>query len=347
MKKITILLIFFVCAKFVDAQYTYITDRRFFEPTDLIGYDFKPDRIEIPNEMEDELEPGDYSFGISTNNLYVVGEGIKGVYNINNFAPENYGYKLTLMNARDALLQGHLKIILNKYAMVELLIFKRSPKEKEIIFYLPPISKKLQQQERAYFTDRGELAIAEPDSLWGKTIYPFLRIYTDKKVQQPLSMGDSTSISFIEEVTIEEKIKKTKASKKKKKELETEVAEMTETPEEVVEEMIEETVEEVSEEVAVEETAEGVEKKVKITKTYYVVLKSIIQYDDATTEDKTWKFEVKNVKSKADESAKMDEEKFQWEFVTAKGETIYMYLNGDNTVSTMEIGNERFLMRGF
>ncbi|MFT6355796.1 MAG: hypothetical protein ACJAYJ_000001 [Saprospiraceae bacterium] len=112
------------------------------------------------------------------------------------------------MNARDALSQGHLKVMVNKYTMVELVIFKRSPKEKEIIFYLPPISKNLQQMERGYFTDREELMIAEPDSLWGKTIYPFLRIYQSKKIQQPLSMGDSTSISFIKEVTIEEKIKK-------------------------------------------------------------------------------------------------------------------------------------------
>lgn len=345
MKKATILLLILAFAKIAEAQYTYITDRRFFEPTDLIGYDFKPDRMEIPNQTEDELEPGDYSFGISTNNLYVAGENIKGVYNINNFAPEDYGYKLTLMNARDAMLQGHLKIILNKYAMVELLIFKRSPKEKEIIFYLPPISKNLQQEERGYFTDRGELAVAEPDSLWGKTIYPFLRIYTDKKVQQPLNIRDSTSISFVEEIVIEEKIKKVKPAKKKKKNEEEMVEETIE--EAVEEEILEEPAEEMEEttEPIIEE--EEVEKKVKITKTYYVVLRSIIQYEDATTEDKTWKFEVKNVKSKADESAKMDEEKFQWEFITEKGEQIYMYLNGDNTVSTMEIGNKKYLMRGF
>jgi len=345
MKKATILLLILAFAKIAEAQYTYITDRRFFEPTDLIGYDFKPDRMEIPNELEEELEPGDYSFGVSANNLYVAGEEIKGVYNINNFAPEDYGYKLTLMNARDAQLQGHLKIILNKYAMVELLIFKRSPKEKEIIFYLPPISKNLQEQERGYFTDRGELAIIEPDSLWGKTIYPFLRIYTDKKVQQPLNIRDSTSISFIEEVTIEEKNKKNKSDKKKKKEEEEGVEETTE--EAVEEEILEEPTEEIAETTTPMTEDEDIDKRVKITKTYYVVLRSIIQYDDATIEDKTWKFEVKNVKSKADESAKMDEEKFQWEIITEKGEPIYLYLNGDNTVSTMEIKNEKYLMRGF
>jgi hypothetical protein len=97
--------------------------------------------------------------------------------------------------------------------------------------------------------------------------------------------------------------------------------------------------------IAMEE--EAVEKKVKITTKYYVVVRSIIQYEDATTEDKTWKYEVKNVKSRADESARLDEEKYQWELITAKGKLIYMYLNGDNTVSTMEIEDEKYLMRGF
>ena len=341
MKKTTFLLILLAFTKIATAQYTYITDRRFFVPNDLIGYDFRPDRMEIPNEMENELDPGEYSFGISTNNLYVEGEGIKGVYNINNFAPEDYGYKLTLMNARDARLQGHLKVILNKYAMVELVIFKRSPDEKEIIFYLPPISKNLQQQERDYFTDRGELVIEEPDSLWDKTIYPFLRIYKSKKIQQPLNMADSTSISFIKEVTIEEKIKKTKDDKKKKKEGE---------PEEiVVEETVSETISDVAltEEMSMDSTESDVEKKIKITTKYYVVVRAIVQYQDAAKEDKTWKYEVKNVKNKADEGAKMDEEKYRWEFITAKGEPIYLYLNGDNTVSTMEVEDEQYLMRGF
>jgi len=329
MKKYTFLFLLLTFAKIADAQYTYITDRRFFDPTDLIGYDFRPDRMEIPDEMEDEISAGDYSFGISFNNLFVEGENIKGVYNINNISPTDYGYKLLLMNARDARLQGHLKVILNKYAMVELLIFKRSPDEKEIIFYLPPIPKKLQQQERGYFTDRGEMLVEDPDSLWGQKIIPFHRIYTDQNIQQPLSMRDSTNISFVKEVTVEEKIKKTKPVKKKKKEKNKE------------------------EEVSMEEVMNAevdtvvVEKKVKIITKYYVILRSILTYDDGTQEDKTWKFETKKVNTRQDDNAKLDEEKYEWEFVTEKGEEIKLYLNGDNTISTMNIGNQRYLMRGF
>ena len=151
-------------------------------------------------------------------------------------------------------------------------------------------------------------------------------------------MADSTSISFVKEVKIEEKIKKAKGDKKKKKK----------NAEEMTEAVIDEEME--VENMPVDSTtmaADDVEKKVKITTKYYVIMRSIIQYDDATIEDKTWKYEVKNVKSKADESARLDEEKYQWEFITAKGEPIYLYLNGDNTVSTMEVKDEKYLMRGF
>ncbi|MFT4758476.1 MAG: hypothetical protein ACI9XO_002810 [Paraglaciecola sp.] len=79
MKKIPLLFLLLAISKIATAQYTYITDRRFFDPTDLTGYDFRPDRMEIPNEIETELDPGDYSFGISTNNLYVENEAIKKV----------------------------------------------------------------------------------------------------------------------------------------------------------------------------------------------------------------------------------------------------------------------------
>ena len=343
MKKINLLFLFLALTIIAEAQYTYITDRRFFVPTDLIGYDFRPDRMEVPNEIEEEVSAGDYSFGISTSNLYVAGDGIKGVYNINNFSSEDYGYKLTLMGVRDARLQGHLKVILNKYAMAELLIFKRSNDEKEIIFYLPAIPKTLQAQEREYFTDRGELVIEEPDSLWGKSIRPFLRIYQSKKIQRPLNMADSTLISFVEEVTIEEKIKKTKDDKKKKKE--------TGEPGEnvVTEEETEEIAEPTTENTSTEESdeSEDPDKKVKITKKYYVVVRSILEYEDATIEDKTWRYEIKKVNSKMDDGAKLDEEKYKWEFVTVKGEPIYLFLNGDNTVSTMQIEDEMYLMRGF
>jgi hypothetical protein len=327
--KTNFLLIFSLLAIGVQAQHSYISDRRFFAPDELIGYDFKPAMKEVPNDKQEDLDPGEYSFGITHTNLYVKGEGLEGVYNINNMQPEEYGFKLTLMNARDARLQGHLKVILNKYSMVETLIFKRSPTDKETIFYLPAIPGQVKEQEKAFFTDRGELAIAHPDSIWGKKFHPFLRIHTTDRVQERLRMKDSTTISFVEEITIEEK-----EVKKKKKDNAAPAADSL-------------AVDVAAAPSADSAAAASPDKKVKITKQYFVVERSFVQYEDGQREDKTWKYPVKRISDKEDKLAGEQEERFQWEFVNDKKDKIILYLNGDHSVSSMLINDKRYLMRGF
>ena len=99
MKSTWFFLLLFLCSTYLQAQYySYISDRRFFEPADMIGYDFKPTALEIPDQEEKEFDPGEYSFGITFNYLYAKGEGIEGVYNINNMQPADYGFKILLMN---------------------------------------------------------------------------------------------------------------------------------------------------------------------------------------------------------------------------------------------------------
>ncbi len=328
--KTNLLLIFLTLANWVQGQHSYLSDRRFYTPDELIGYDFKPSVKEVPNERQEELTPGQYSFGITHTNLYVKGEGLEGVYNINNMQPEDYGFKLTLMNARDARLQGHLKVILNKYGMVETLIFRRSPSDKETIFYLPAIPGKLKDEEKAYFTDRGELVFEEPDSIWGKKFHPFFRVHTLDKVQERLRMKDSTSISFVEEITIEEK-----DVKKKKKDRDSAAATVDSLAVNAATILVDSA------------AAASPDKKVKITKEYFVVVRSIVQFEDGMREDKSWKHQVKRVSVKEDEQAGAQEERFQWEFVNDKKEKIVLYLNGDHTVSSMIIEDKKYLTRGF
>lgn len=323
--------------------YSYISDRRFFSPEDLVGYDFRPDRMEVPNVSEKNLTPGEYSFGINFNNLFVEGEGIRGVYNINNISPTEYGFKLLLINARDARLQGHLKVIQNKWGMVEALIYKRSPTEKETIFYLPPIPGKLNDQERDYFTDRGELVIENTDSLWGKTFYPFFRIHLEKNIQEPLEIADSTSVMFFQTITLELKEKEKKKAKKNE-----EV-----TAEEMPQDSVEQTEEEEEftfvdgQEISPSEEKYVDPSKFKINKAYFVEVRSILQYEDGLREDKTWKYPIRKVVEREDELAKMNEERYQIDITGDKGKKIYLYLTGDKTVSTFEIDNQLYLMRGF
>ena len=220
--RIFLLAILFTLCMGLQAQdyYTYVTDKRFYDPTDLIGYNFVPSNMEIVDESERELDAGEVSFGITANNLYVGAENedFKGVYNLNNINSTEYGFILNLMQARDPSKTGHLKIISNKYGHVEALIFKGSRKENEIIFQLPHLKKYLEEAESKYFTDRHELIIEDPDSLWGKTFFPFLKMSPEISMQDRLQRSDSTYISFVEEVIIEEKpIKKRRARKKKVK----------------------------------------------------------------------------------------------------------------------------------
>lgn len=335
--KSNLVLFILMLASLAQAQYSYITDRRFFEAADLVGYDFRPFMKEIPNDRKEEIDAGVYSFGITFKNLYVKGPGIEGVYNINNMSPDEYGFKLLLMNARDARLQGHLKVILNKYSMVEALIFKRSPTEKEIIFYLSAIPGKMKEAEQAYFTDRGELAIESTDSLWGKSFRPFLRIHTEARVQERLRMGDSTTISFVKTVIVEEKDRKKK----------NEEAPVTENPAEPETPEVTPAAEAGEAAESPENTGDDAGKKVKITEEYKIVVRSIIQFEDGMREDKTWEYPVRRISEKEDKAAGQMEERFRWEFINDTKEEIILFLNGDHTVSSMHIGDKTYLMRGF
>ncbi len=202
------------------SQYSYISDRTFASPDELIGYDFRPAMREVPGELPEEIPVGKYSFGITRKNLYVEGPSIQGVYSVNNINTTEYGFIMMLMNARDPTIQGHLKIVVDPIGQVEGLIFKRSNKDKEVIFFLRIIPKEVEEAEAAYFTHKGEKKIKNIDSLWtGVHIRPFLRVFHNMGgIQQRILPSDSVYLNFYEITTIEEKKSITeKLSKKKKK----------------------------------------------------------------------------------------------------------------------------------
>ncbi len=331
--------LFLMLSNFLEAQstYSYISDRKFTDPSDLIGYNFLPNAMEVPNQREEEIEPGAYSFGVTLNNLYVNGEDIKGVYSVNNINPTEYGYKLNLMNARDPTIQGHLKIILNKYSYVDALVFKRSRKDEEMIFYQSPIPKKVLLTEKEYFTDRYDTLVENIDSIWGKAVQPFFQIHTTKNVQQRMQKSDSLKISFIETVTI---IDKTKKKKKKRKKDEEEVAEVDQ--EEATE------VDGEAEEELTEKEKKKRKKKIKIIKKYSIEVRAIVKYEDGSIEDKKEVYQIKKVAELEDDTAPPGGERFQLEFDTdKKGKSIFLYLTPERTISSLEIGAKRYLMRGF
>ena len=212
MKKTLLTLSALACLGAADAyaqvaQYSYISDRRFTSPDQLMGYDFKPAMREIPGEEPTELTVGSYSFGISRKHLYVEGAGIQGVYSLNEINTTEYGYILRTMNARDPTIQGHLKIIVDERAQVEGLIFKRSNNEREVIYFLRVIPEEVREAEEAYFTNKGEERVESLDSLWtGVEIRPFLRVFNNMGgIQQRVLPADSVNLRFYHVTTVEEK----------------------------------------------------------------------------------------------------------------------------------------------
>ena len=170
--------------------YSFMSDARFIQMEDFVGYNFVPRYKEIPDEGEEELSPGDYSFGLSTQKVYMKGSGIKGVYDIKEFQRTQYGYILKIINSVDARLQGHLKIIINKYYEAEALVFKRSPSEPEVIFYMSLIPKERRSIEKNFFTNWNQLGYTQQDSLWFTELRPFSKIFRQEKVNKRLTIED-------------------------------------------------------------------------------------------------------------------------------------------------------------
>ena len=414
--KIRLILFFFLMnltfALQAQDYYSYISDRKFKDPTDLVGYDFRPNEMDLRADGKKTLKPGEYSFGVTTNNLYVNGKGIKGVYSINNINSTDYGYKLLLMNARDPTIQGHLKIVLNNRDQVDALVFKRSVKEKEILFFQAQISESLRDKEDKYFTGKWEEVVETKDSVWGNVIRPFMQIHLDQNVQERLQPSDSMSIEFIETITVIDKSKKKGKKEKEEKEEEEEVVvtkvitkpvekeeekvvaapepeeaepqgevsayerrfkrysrkpkkeepKEEEPKEEVVEEKtieVEEVVAEVSTEDEYDPVIDGPKaydqvekkKKIKVVKEYFVKIRSILTYDDGTSEDKIWMHPVKRIiekeRKETHSDPKINEAKYRIEFVLKKGGSFYLYLTEKRTVCFFESNDKEYLMKGY
>ena len=322
-----LLLIIFLAFSFTvigQEDYSYISDRKFKDPTDLTGYDFVPGIMEIKGESQEELSPGEFSFGITQANLFVKGEGIEGVYSINNINSTDYGYKLHLINARNPAIEGHLKVVLNNRAQVDALIFKRTNKDQEVIFYQAQMPENQRNEEDAFFSSRWEQELEDKDSIWGTSIRPLFRIHENQRgIQERLRFADSTSIEFIQTVKIVDKRKKKKKNSTEAKPLPT-IAEALMLDEDQLKEI-----------------------GVKLKERRVIKLRSIVNYDDGTSEDLVVEYEVKKMTEREDETAAPDGEQYQIEFELEKRGPIYLYLTPKRTLSALEADGIRYLLKGY
>ena len=352
MKSQELILLFTLFITFsIQAQenYSYIFERKFKDPSDLVGYNFIPAKMEVPGTYDaKKLQPGDYSFGIARNRLIVNGDRkIGGLYEINNINSTNYGYQLILMNSRNPSIRGHLKVVLNKKHEAEAIIFKPENKANEIIFHLAEAPRKVIKKEIDYYTDLNEIVVDDVDSLWGQTIKPYMRIHMERGYQDRLYESDSTIISFVEKIAVKEKRKKIKKRKKKKEHI---------NPEELNEDEFEEEEEEGEEEEDDEfdkndrpnpmEEEPECDITQKTTKQYFIELKTVYRNADGTKESKFWSFSVKEFTEREDNQARKNEERYQLAFKYSRKKEVYVYLFKDRTISSLEIDGVRYLLRG-
>lgn len=314
----------------IDAQmvgYTYVTDRKFTDPTDLLGWQFRPAELEIKDQGKTTFFAGEYRFGVTIGNLFVEGPEIAGVYSINNINPTEYGYILNLMNARNPTLQGHLKVILNKQRQADAVIFKRSPKEKEMVFWLPLLSESDFRAEASWFTDRKEIFLPHADSLWGRHIHPFLLMDQQSGKQQRLVMDDSTYLQFSRE--IDRSIK----DKKKRKKGEVSLVDSLGL-----------TIEDLMADSLLREEA-GVTIEERIAD--FVRFKTRLVYDDGGTKWIEERHEIRRVTERADKKAREGGEKYLLEIELKSGDGLLLFLDTQRYVSSLEWGPRRYLMRGY
>ncbi len=201
-------------------QYSYISDRKFFSPDDLIGYTFLPSEKEYTDGDKDEINAGEVIFAITPQGVRISGGEYEGMYNAVSINSAKYGFIMKLMDARNPTEQGHIKFILDSKSNVDALVFKKNKDKPEVIFYQEQINDRTKKGDKKYFTDRKEMRVVNADSIWNQKILPFLRV--SQREQDRIVPADSVYIEFVKEAII-------KAVKEKP-------AEEVEKVEEVVEE---------------------------------------------------------------------------------------------------------------
>ena len=86
--------------------------------------------------------------------------------------------------------------------------------------------------------------------------------------------------------------------------------------------------------------------KVKLEKEFFIILNSFEDQEDGTRKLIADEFKIKKIEEREDEAARKGEERFQMDFTIDGNKHIYMFLLKDRTVSSIQLGQDKFLMRG-
>ncbi len=376
--KITNLLFLFLCVSFMavaqQTQYTYVTDRQFHQAEELYGYTLVPNEWEDASGSHGKLRPGEVTFSITRGYLIVTGGDAAGSYGVNRIERENGRVlRIHTLDSKDPSKQGSLKVILDDNKNIDAYIFRRSRNHDEIIYYQAGLSKTQKLKDREFFTDKNELVFSDDTEIWGSTIRPHF-VLTRSKCNR-LYIKDDVSLEFIEDVEvktkpIKEEILATKPVRKKKEEVVAVEDDFSDDDLDDLEDDEETTgadigffrmaddVDAVSEDEEFEDefdtpadampvtpapkAKQKKEKAPKEKRSYRMILR----YNEDSGGLKEETYTIKKWKRMTSQYSGDKEARYAITMDTNFGEVV-VYLNDKNAVSMVEMGGNRYLMRGY
>lgn len=352
-------------------QYTYVTDRQFLQADELYGYTLVPNEWEDSSGSHGKLRPGEVTFGITRGYLLVKGGEAAGSYGINRIEKEGGRVlRIHTLDSKDPSKQGSLKIVLDDKNNIDAYIFRRSRNHDEIIYYQAGLSSGQKQKDRDFFTNKNELVFEDDTQIWGNTIHPHF-ILTRSKCNR-LYIEDEFSMEFIEDIEIktrpEKEVLATKPAKKKKQAEEVAVAEedlfedeldaleddettgadigffrMADGEEELPEsEEFEDEFDTPADAMPVQKAKQKKIKAPKEKRSYRMVLR----YSEESGGLKEEVYTVKKWKRMTSQMSGDKEARYAITMDTNFGEVV-LYLNDRNALSMVEMGGNRYLMRGY
>jgi len=367
-------LLFGLTATAQKAEYTYVTDKAFSQPAELYGYTLLPNEWENPSGDHGKIVQGEVSFGIFRGYLVVKGIEEAGSYSISRMAKEGKNLiRITTLDPADPSKQGSLKVILDDKKNIDAYIFRASQNHDEIIYYQAGRSAQEKLKNETYFTDKNELIIEDDMQIWGNTIRPFFEL--NRKGSYRIYASDNVSIEFVEEIEIKEqavseamlarKAKREQKQEAKAKQQEATAALFEDDLDELEDdetdadfgffqkeenndsdlEILETASPEAAPDEAQPQAVKVKEKKVKAPKekrTYKIVY----TYIDKQYGAKRQTLNVKKWNRLTSQHSGDKEGRYVIEFATSAGD-LKVYLNESNAVSSIDIADSRYLMRGY
>lgn len=190
---------------FGDLEYSYVEDKLFIEPDDLVGYTFAPRQIKLPMHNNPQLlRPQSVLFRITLNQLYLerpLEKKKMEVFNIRNIVEVKEGFKISFVPLGNPSQEGYMVIFLNALGQAEGLVLQRGVGDAQEIYYQAFMPPEIVHRDTAYFTSNREKDGSDIVNIWKESFFPYKRLQplsATFKREQRIYPGDSLSF-FLEE----------------------------------------------------------------------------------------------------------------------------------------------------